>query len=244
MTRNVFILVLAIAGVAFAKPVLASYLGPSLYVQASDGFSSSAWTVAPGGYFYLENFEDGALNTPGVSGSGTILSPGSLTDSVDADDGVLDGLGNDGRSSYSAGNTILTFLFTGSGPGGALPTHVGLVWTDVGFNTNPARDGYGTVQVEAFDAVSVSLGVFGPFQVGDGLFGGQTAEDRFFGAINPGGISRITMTMTDSSDWEVDHLQYGVLRPVPIPAALPMLVAAVGGLGLAGWRSKRRATRA
>lgn len=38
-----------------------------------------------------------------------------------------------------------------------------------------------------------------------------------------------------------DHLIWkGTLSEVPIPAALPMLLAAVGGLGFAGWRSNRR----
>lgn len=31
-----------------------------------------------------------------------------------------------------------------------------------------------------------------------------------------------------------------VVSPVPLPAALPLFAAAIGGMGLAGWRSRRR----
>src|SRR4029077_12276079 len=39
----------------------------------------------------------------------------------------------------------------------------------------------------------------------------QTSEDRFLGIVNPDGISSVTLTMTNSINWEVDHLQYGYL---------------------------------
>jgi hypothetical protein len=32
-----------------------------------------------------------------------------------------------------------------------------------------------------------------------------------------------------------------VLTPVPLPAALPLFAAALGGAGLAGWRRRRKA---
>ncbi len=47
-----------------------------------------------GNSFWLENFEDGLSNTAGLSlNTGEIRTPSQLTDSVDFDDGVLDGLG-------------------------------------------------------------------------------------------------------------------------------------------------------
>jgi|GEM_PF-669095 len=202
----------------------AVYLNPSPYLSFSDSpFKGGAFS-----YFHLEDFEDGALNTPGVwAPVGFALRAGPLTDSVDADDGAVDGSGNGGGSFYSAGNHTLSFVFDGGVLGG-LPTHVGLVWTDVGFSSDTINTcaagqqdcGFGNVSLEAFDPENASLGVIGPFWLGDGDVGGQTAEERYFGVTNASGISRITLTMPGSGDWEIDHLQYGLAVPEPPSIAL------------------------
>lgn len=44
----------------------------------------------------------------------------------------------------------------------------------------------------------------------------------------------------DAVKFESSTNAFEFALPVPIPAALPMLLAAVSGLGLAGWRSNRR----
>jgi hypothetical protein len=63
-----------------------------------------------------------------------------------------------------------------------LPTHVGVVWTD----------GEGQTSFEAFDGSGNSMGLVDPVAIATpGCYTGQTDEDRFFGAINPGGISKI-----------------------------------------------------
>jgi hypothetical protein len=159
---------------------------------------------------------------------GLIRTPASLTDSVDADDGAIDGSGTAGHSWYVT-STSVTFTFD-ENVVGALPTHAGLVFTDVGFVLR-GTDGIGEIFVEAFDANNVSLGVIGPVTLGDGLFGGQTAEDRFFGVKHLGGIPRITASL-NSADWELDHVQYGA---VPEPSSL-LLVAVV--LLAVEWRSR------
>lgn len=161
------------------------------------------------------------------------LAPGSFTDSVDSDDGVMDGSGLAGSSYFSNGATsTFEFVFDGASLGG-LPTHAGLVWTDVG-DVLAGSPGIGLVRFEAFDAVGVSLGDHGPFTLGDGSATGATAEDRFFGITHPAGISRITITMPDSVDWEVDHVQYGL---IPAPGAAVLM------LGTAGWCGRRRRFR-
>src|SRR5438067_673727 len=98
---------LAILGVAFGvSSARAAFLGPSPYLS----FADSPFNGGSFGYFYLETFEDGALNTPGVTASaGSVTSPGSLTDSVDGDDGTIDGSGTAGHSYISGTSTSLTF---------------------------------------------------------------------------------------------------------------------------------------
>jgi hypothetical protein len=150
--------------------------------------------------FYLENFEDGQLNTLGVSASaGNVQRPGSGTDSVDLDDGSDDHNGNGGHSFFSAnGPEGITFSFNQNDLG-ALPTRVGIVWTD----------GDGKTSVEAFDDQGGSLGVIGPLAIADGSHQGSDADDRFFGFTHQGGISALKVWNTVGGI-EVDHLQYEV----------------------------------
>jgi len=179
-------------------------LGPSPYLS----FSNSPFNGTAFRYFHLETFEDGALNTPGVTASiGGLSGPGSSGDSVDADDGSVDGSGANGRSWYTQNaSKYITFTFSAALLTN-LPTHVGVVWTDVGAATPTL--GYGDVIFEAYDAGGALIGTNGA-SVGDGTGYSATAEDRFFGARFTGGISRIRFGMPNSSDWEMDHLQYGV----------------------------------
>ena len=87
-------------------------------------------------YFYLETFEDGLVNTLGLSVYGGIAIMGEYVDSIDGDDGVIDGNGSaTGHSLWSNWTeTVLTFNFDVDLLG-ALPTYAGLVWTDFGYNS-------------------------------------------------------------------------------------------------------------
>jgi hypothetical protein len=226
-----FGLILLIVGcvydMATAAPV---FLGPSPYLSSADSpFSGETFS-----YFYLEDFETGSLHVPGISVTPgwSIGLPEALRDSVDADDGVIDGSGVAGHAFYSQGHSSLTIVFDAATLGN-LPTHAGIVWTDVGF-ADPVN-GFGNLIFAAVDAFGNALGSIGPFTLGDGKFSGQTAEDRFFGVINPDGISSITVTSTNSSDWEIDHIQYGygTLRdpftPSEVSEPHALLLMGVGG---------------
>ena len=221
--------VLACAGTASADPV---FFGPTPYLSSADSpFGAVSFAT-----FHLENFEDGLFNTPGATASAgwSVSSPGPLIDSVDGDDGAIDGSGNGGRSFYSGGqNTVLTITFD-AGVLGGLPTHVGIVWTDVGATFGALPEGFGNVIFQAFGPGNVALGSIGPVVMGDGAVTGGTAEDRFFGVSNAAGISSIVVTMPQSGDWEVDHLQYGIA--VPGPGALGV----VGFLGVVAGLRRRR----
>jgi len=187
--------------------VAQTFIGPTPYLSKND---SPFLTSINAGTTFLETFESGALATPGVTASaGSAIGPGGLTDSVDGDDGSIDGSGTNGHSFFSgSGSTGITFTFDATVLG-SLPTQVGIVWTD----------GAGTTLFEAFGPGGVPLGQIGPVAIADGSFSGTTDEDRFFGVTNAGGISAIRISNT-SGGIEVDHLQYGVFGAAPPPPTL------------------------
>jgi hypothetical protein len=201
------------------------YFGPSHYLGFGD---RPAAFQGPGfAYYHLEDFEDGSLNTPGASADAgwAVLGPGAFTDSVDGDDGAIDGRGTAGGSFYSGNvGAALTITFDASALGGRLPTHVGIVWTDVGDAGGSV--GVGDVSFTARGPGGVLPGGPAGVVLGDGDAAGATAEDRFFGVIDPAGIASITIRTGNSVDWEVDHLQYG-FRPVPEPGGLALTALGV-----------------
>ena len=221
--------IIVLVGLLVAPTVAHSavFSGPSPYLSSAD-----SPFVAPNGGpfdlggsdFYLEDFEDGSLNTPGATGNGSVFSAGSTKDSVDADDGVIDGSGSDGKSYVLVVNSdpYIQFTFSPIFSGGS-PTHVGLVWTDGDHMVAPVP-----VTFEAWDESGTSLGVVDAM-LGDGTNEGTTAEDRFFGIIHHSGISRVRVTNNENNPnfgIEVDHLQYG--RPAPtVPSASSASLAAL-----------------
>lgn len=221
-----------LACVALAAQLLAGSAGAAVFFGPTPypSFADSPFAGGSYSYFHLETFEGGSLNVPGVATStGVVLPPGNLTDSVDADDGAIDGSGAAGRSWYSQGSDTFVFTFDGAALGG-LPTVAGIVWTDVG--NAPGALGFGAVTFSASGpgfAGATSVGT-----LGDGSAAGGTAEDRFIGVSDPGGIFQITITMPGITDWEVDHLQFGrTAARLPEPGILGLvgLALAAGGIG-------------
>jgi hypothetical protein len=134
-----------------APSIMPGATGPKPYLKPSD----SPFFGVDFAYFHLEDFEDHALNTPGLVSEGRLSStfgPG-LIDSVDMDDGNLDNRCVKPQGTCDAwwGAGTLTFSFNAQVLG-ALPTHVGAVWTD----------GSGKVSFEAFGADGASLYKGGP----------------------------------------------------------------------------------
>ena len=182
ISRNaVSLAVVTCAGCLLAQPAQAAltYHNPSVYASLSD----SPWATETGD-LVVEDFEDAMVNAIGLSATGgSIRNPGTYTDSVDFDDGAMDGLGQQGRSYWALNATAgMTFTFD-AGTIGFTPNVAGLVWTDGNWNA--------TVFFEAFDGSGVSLGIQ-QYVIGDNNDGaGQTAEDRFLGVENDGGVSKL-----------------------------------------------------
>ncbi len=209
-----------------AASAQAALVGPTPYLsQADSSFNSVSFSS-----FYLEDFEDVALDVPGLTATG----PGVCITGVGGacfQGGPVDSVGNGGDP--TAGHSLfangsITLTFDAAALGGALPTHAGLVWTD---GNNP-------ITFEAFDQNGVSLGVLIGNHATAG-FTGQTDEDRFYGATNAGGISRLVIS--NPPGIEIDHIQYGFAAAIPEPASWAMMIA---GFGLAGAVARRRASAA
>lgn len=191
------------------------FLGPTPYAGRVDSPFRSCPDAST---FYFDDFEQGTINLPGVTvmlpstpeKDGGLRRGGSslAIDSVDEDDGVIDG----GRCVWPDGGACAA-LYSPNGPEGitleweasALPQFVGLAWTD----------GRLSIRFEAFGADQESLGVIGPTAgIGfpDAQQEGSTAEDRFFGVVAPGGVSKVRISCTDGG-MEIDHVQYGRWSP-------------------------------
>ncbi|MDJ0889856.1 MAG: hypothetical protein QNK18_01485 [Gammaproteobacteria bacterium] len=215
---------LALLAVSASPFTFATVLyGPTPYL----GFADSPFAGEDLDYFFLEDFEDDLLNTPGVTASaGGVQGPNAASDSVDADDGAIDGSGVFGRdfSGWNLGGPGITFSFDAAVLG-ALPTHVGLVWTDGGRQIGGVV--ISEVTFEALDSLGHALGPIVGSSFSDNSFAAGTEEDRFFGVSDPLGIS--AMTIRDSSTsgaptgLAVDHLQYGRASAVPEPSTLALL---------------------
>ena len=202
--------------------------GPSAYLQTGD---------TPDGFFcaecvgWIEDFELGAVDSFISIDNGTLLGPNtfsglmnSVTDSVDGDDGNVDGWGNDG-SSWFADSSSVTVAFSKN------VKNAGLVFTDGDrVSTN--------IVLEAFDMDGNSLAVINGGDLADDMFTGETAEDRFMGFQDTDArIAKITLSMDTGTGIEIDHIHWQEACVVPEPNAA--LIAIAGLLGLIGFRRRR-----
>lgn len=217
MTATLLVFIIAPLNTVATEPV---FYGPSPYFS----FNDSPFQALPFDYFHLETFESGIGNLPGVTINAPWITngPAGLTDSVDADDGNIDGAGSAGHAMFSGGGQPnLIISFNAAALGGHLPTHVGIVVTDIG-QTSSGQLGVGVVTLTGEATNALPLGFLVATNFGNGsLLGdslGATAEDRFLGVSSTLGIAHIRLFLTNSADWEVDHLQFGYAsQSIPQP---------------------------
>ena len=185
------------------------FYNPMMPYQSRDDIPRGFY--AGGGPAALEDFEDDMLDFDVEASAGIIVNPGGVTDSVDADDGELDGRGINGHSWFqSMGRDGVMFTFP------SMVTAAGIVWTDANTNLNEEPP----FVFEVFGPDMVSLGSIRAEDLGDGEIDGGTEEDRFFGVQDVNGIIAIQVRTIDgpgvfSSAFEVDHLQFGNSPPCP-----------------------------
>ena len=179
--------------------------------KSFDGDSPFKSLKASSDWFEFETFDGPTFqaNTKGVTTSSpnetSKYTDASFYDSVDSDDGAIDGKGR-AQDRLVLSNGDITFTFDSKR---GFPTDAGIVWTDV-HASNPSF-GQSNLTFEAFDGSGKSLGLQGPFNVGgDYSTMGETGEDRFFGVHYNGGISSFRIVVPAVTvGVEFDHLQYG-----------------------------------
>ena len=160
--------------------------------------------------FYLEDFEDGLLNTPNVSApDGFVKTTGDVR-SVDGDDGVIDGISKS-FGAFASNLPIPAFHIFNFVPDefGRYPNFVGIAVTHEFNLRNP---------IDSFSAISGSGGNLPnsqDFLVADlvGASGdlGNVEHAPFVGLYWSEGISRFAV----SRALQVDHLQYSYAVPEP-----------------------------
>lgn len=223
------VLLMGISSIA-ANAATTSF-GPSAYLQHGDTPSEFICENCP---LHVEDFEDGMLDGFLTIDNGVVFPPNGTTgtsqpstDSVDGDDGSVDGSGLNAYSWFSGnGNSSLTIDFA-EGVKAA-----GLVFTD-------GDSASSNVMLEAFDMSGNSLGIINAGDLADGSFYGETAEDRFLGFTNTdGAIYSMTLSINAGSGIEVDHIQWqSHAECVPEPAACMLIL--FGLLGVSSFRRNR-----
>jgi hypothetical protein len=234
-----------------ASQAAVTFLGPSPYLSRAD----SPFPVdGSNPNFFLEDFEDGKLNTTGIyqplhpvfgtAFQGEVMGPSDTTDSVDADDGPIDGSGAAGHSFRSRVDFITSTIPPGhnihvdfefdEATLGFLPHAFGFVWTDGAFGS------FNSLQL----TTRTGLAFVSPIVVlGDDRRDGTTEDDRFIGVVSSEGILsvRISSSFHSESDltdyFEIDHVQYGFV--VPEPSIAVLMVSAVAWGMSRKWRFGR-----
>ncbi len=186
---------LAISTAAAASDALVVLYGQP-YTKVADSSLFGAMSLDDD--YWCETFEDGLVNIPGLSMSGGVIAtPGGQTDSVDADDGSIDGSGNGGRSYRATLGSPITINVSSAALAG-LPERLAFAWTDGPQNSTL------TITVTTGTGAAFVRTV-GP--LGDAGSGGATAEDRLVAVTASDGIAQVVIA-SGGATFEIDHVQF------------------------------------
>jgi hypothetical protein len=176
-------------------------------------------TVANGSgdtYFFLEDVQDGQMDTPGAtySSGAARVSGASLNGSATSSytDNVLEDTLTIGSFKVDSTTAGMRVDFIAADLGGQLPTYVGIAFVD-------ASSGNQVGKITAYDSDDNILETLGQ-SIDDFADGNQ-----FLGLSTTSGISYVKVT----GDNELDHFQYGFVA-VPEPSTTTLL--GLGGLAL------------
>ena len=176
-----------------ATALYAGPIGPTPYLS----FNGSPWEEDLMHTFgaTLEDFEGGKFYSRAdgnvVETHGATRAPSRLTDSVDADDGKIDGHGN-GWSYLTRDDSGVTFVFDAAKYGG-YPRFAGAVATDGCPCSATFYDENGN-QISQLESLAVNFDV------------DTTDDDRLMGLYHQTGIA--SMNWRGLSAIELDHLQF------------------------------------
>lgn len=207
--------------------------GPSAYLSETPTLTGDT----PEGYFcrecsgWIEDFEMGTVDPFLSIDNGEILLPrtfsglmNSVTDSVDGDDGVIDGSGTAGHSWFAPSDSVtVSFLRP--------VKNAGLVFTDGdAISTN--------IRLEAFDIDGNLLAAIDAGDLADDTYTGETAEDTFMGFQDmDASISSITLSMDAGIGIEIDHVSWQEACAIPEPSSA--LISILGLISLVSFRRRR-----
>jgi hypothetical protein len=226
-------------------------LPPTPYRSPQD--SPFVRTGTNGSTFYVMDLESNFLafsnsvrSPEGVSiGPVHVREPGEFTDSVDADDGLVDGHGNRGHSLIPAEvvsyptlpitlESRMSVLQTN--PSGFHANAFGFVWTD------------GHMDSEISFVIPSTSERCEFHDLMDSWNTGQTQEDVFIGVVWDRPIVELRVTVTShsfqpfSEALEFDHIQYG-MQAIPEPTAqIPFLTCQLLVIARFQKRRQRRCT--
>ncbi len=183
--------------IALAADALVVVL-PQPYAKVAD--SALFGVMSLDDQFYCETFEDGLVNTPALSlAGGTVRAPASDTDSVDGDDGAIDGLGSAGHSYRCESGGTVSIAIAAAAFGGTYPERLAFAWTD-----GPAGSTLTlTITTGANQAFVRTVG-----PLGDSSQAGTTAEDRLVAITASDGVKSVQIASSGNGPFEIDHVQY------------------------------------
>jgi len=229
LSLRLFVGVLLVSVCPLAANAATTTFGPTEYLQHGDTPSNFFCATCAS---HIEDFEDGLLNGFLSIDNGQILQPNYVsgsgqpsTDSVDGDDGTVDGSGLGGYSWFSGDASSIEISFASD------VKAAGLVFTD-------GDSASSNVLVEALDMSGNVLALINAGDLADDSFYGETAEDRFLGFTDMNAaISALRISIDAGSGIEIDHIHWQNACVIPEPSTSFLALFAV--IGICGFRRKR-----